>query len=71
MAETEKALLDYFYINPSMAGDNDFLELRINREELLSRLNQDKLEEYLAAFGSLALKKRVIKFMEFIRHDDI
>lgn len=71
VAEMEKALLDYFYLNPDLKTDDDFSELRINRSELLNQLNQNKLNKYLAAFGSRALKKRVLRFLEFIRHDDI
>lgn len=70
MAEPEKALLDYFYLNPSVTGDNDFSELRINREEFLRQLNQAKLEKYLQAFGSQTLTKRVLKFLTFIKHAD-
>lgn len=70
MAEAEKALLDYFYLNPVLQSDNDFLELRMNREELLARIDQEKLERYLAAFGSQALNKRASAFLTFIRHAD-
>lgn len=71
MAEPEKALLDYFYLNPDVAGEGDFEELRINREELPARVNRAKLEKYLAACGSRALTKRVLKFLEFIRHAEL
>lgn len=71
LAEMEKALLDYFYLNPTLLGDDDFAGLRINRQELLAKINQEKLEKYLAVFDSPALKKRVLRFMEFIRHADI
>lgn len=71
LAEMEKALLDYFYLNPTLLGDDDFGGLRINRQELLAKINQEKLEKYLVAFGSRALKKRVLKFMEFIHHAEL
>lgn len=71
MAEPEKAVLDFLYLNPTLLGDDDFAGLRINREEFLAKINQEKLEKYLAVFDSLTLKKRVLRFMEFIRHADI
>ena len=71
IAEPEKALLDYFYLNSTLLNDDDFAGLRINREEFLAKVNQEKLEKYLAVFDSLTLKKRVLRFMEFIRHADI
>ena len=71
MAEPEKALLDFFYLNPTLLNDDDFAGLRINRDELLAKINQEKLEKYLAVIDSRALKKRVSKFFKFIRHADI
>ncbi len=71
LAEPEKALMDYFYLNPDVAGEGDFEELRINREELPARVDRAKLEKYLAACGSRALTKRVLKFLEFIRHAEL
>lgn len=70
MADMEKALIDYFYLNPDLKTDDDFKGLRINREELVGQINQTKMEKYLAAVGSRAVTKRVLGFMEFIRHDD-
>lgn len=71
MAEAEKALLDYFYLNPTLESDDDFSGLRINREELFARINQEKLANYLAAFGSQTLKKRTSRFIKFTSHADI
>lgn len=70
MADMEKALLDFFYLNPDLKTDGDFEGLRINREELLRQLNRDRLEKYLAAVGSKAVTKRVIKFLKN-PYDDI
>ena len=71
MAEPEKALFDVFYLNPTVLNNDDFVGLRINQDEFSAKINQQKLEKYLAVFDSLTLKKRVLKFMEFIRHADI
>lgn len=52
MAEPEKALLDYFYLN--LAGINnqdDFDSIRLNEEQMKNTLNQEKFRRYLKAFS--------------------
>lgn len=71
IAEPEKALLDFFYLNPTLLDDNDFAGLRINKDEFLARVNQEKFEKYLAVFGNRSLSQRVIRFIKYINHADI
>jgi predicted transcriptional regulator of viral defense system len=71
MAEAEKALLDFLYLNPTVVGDEDFAGLRINPDEFTSKISQEKLNKYLAIFDSPALKKRVLRFIKFINNADI
>jgi len=66
MAFMEKAILDYFYINPSVRTVNDFASLRVNREEMLSRLNKERLTEYMRRFNQKRLSKRVESFLEWM-----
>ena len=66
MAFMEKAILDYFYINPSARTVNDFASLRINREEMLSRLNKERLTEYLRRFNQKRLVSRMESFLEWL-----
>jgi len=66
IAEIEKALLDYFYLNPRRKGEGDFEELRINEETFREKVDIPKLENYLTQFGNSALTKRVNKFIKFI-----
>lgn len=68
IAEAEKAILDFLYINPRFKSAADFSELRINKEEFKAKINQRKFENYSAAFGSKSLEKRVKKLLEFINH---
>lgn len=70
MADIEKALLDYFYLNPNLRTEADFTELRFNQEELSAQINQDKLGQYLTAFGNRSLRQRVFQFLQFIRYAD-
>ncbi len=60
MAFMEKAILDYFYINPAVRTEEDFVSLRINREEMLSQVNRERLTDYVQRF----LHKRLAKTMK-------
>ena len=71
IAEPEKAVLDFFYLNPTLLNNDDFAGLRINQSEFLATINREKLQKYLAIFDSPALKKRVLKFLKLINHADI
>jgi len=52
LAEPEKALLDYIYLNLSrIRSDADFENLRLNADMLKERLDADKFLKYLSAFG--------------------
>lgn len=62
MAEPEKLLLDYMYLNTHLQSADDFESLRINQTELLMLLNETRLMEYLALFENRALEKRVNTF---------
>lgn len=68
MADIEKALLDYFYINPQIKTMDDFNELRVNIDELIKQLDEEKLLKYLGAFNHKALAKRVKLFLRFIKN---
>lgn len=62
MAEPEKLLLDYMYLNTELKSANDFESLRINQAELRTLLNEPRLSEYLTLFENKALEKRVNTF---------
>jgi predicted transcriptional regulator of viral defense system len=59
MAETEKAIIDYFYFNAKLQTIEDIEALRLNAQELHSRLNWEKLLQYSAVFNSNTLNKRL------------
>ena len=66
MAFMEKAILDYFYINPAAQTNDDFASLRINREEMLSRVNKERFTDYLRRFNQKRLSKRMEYFLEWL-----
>ncbi len=66
MAEIEKAVLDFFYINTRLKTDADFFELRINKQEFKFKVNSEKLMKYLVAFNNKSLERRIKKFLKYI-----
>lgn len=69
MAEMEKALLDYLYINTHIRTADDMASLRLNAEELKEQLDQTKLDRYLQAFHQQALSTRVQMLLNTIYAD--
>jgi len=69
MAELEKAILDYLYLNPRLKTADDFRGMRINVEELQRKMDGQKLNRYLDAFGSKALRRRSELFLKTLHHD--
>jgi len=68
MANPEKALLDYFYINTEIRKKEDFLSLRINKDNLLNRLDETRMKRYIKRFAQRVLTKRVNTFLEVINN---
>ena len=68
IAEIEKAVLDYLYINPQIQSDADFFELRFNSQEFLAKADMQKFNQYLAAFKNKSLEKRAEGFLNFINN---
>ncbi|OPY86072.1 MAG: hypothetical protein A4E71_01767 [Smithella sp. PtaU1.Bin162] len=69
IAEIEKAVLDYFYLNASIDTEDAFSGLRFNTEEFDRQADINKLRNYLKAFDNKRLTGRVNKFLEYIRND--
>ena len=68
IASPEKALLDYFYLNPELDDAQKFEGLRVNRAELFKAVDRGKMNSYLSAYAQKSLKKRVAAFWEYIKH---
>lgn len=68
IAEIEKAVLDYFYVNAKLNSESEFEELRINQETFQERVDIEKMKHYLAQFKNKALERRINKFIKFITH---
>ena len=70
MAEMEKALLDYLYLNASLKSVKDIEQLRFNYIELHNNLNWEKLGKYQLVFESKTLDKRVKDLKTLFEHAD-
>jgi hypothetical protein len=58
LAEPEKALLDYFYLNLARINrSDDFDSLRLNEEAMGKTLDRDKFMKYLKVFGVKKMEK--------------
>ena len=68
IAEVEKALIDFFYLKPDIKKDDDFKELRIDKQSFLEQVDFEKLNKYLKVIDSAVLSRRVRKFIRFIKN---
>ena len=58
LAEPEKALLDYFYLNSGrINSEDDFENIRLNEEEMEKTLDREKFLKYLEVFGVNKMEK--------------
>ena len=69
LAESEKAVLDYLYLNPRLKAADDFREMRINKQEFLEKIDFTKLQRYLKAFENKSLSSRVKTFLNTVKND--
>jgi predicted transcriptional regulator of viral defense system len=68
IAEPEKALLDYFYLNTSIQSKDDFAEIRIGKDQYFAQVDETRLVAYLNEFQQKSLAKRVKNFMRYIKN---
>lgn len=59
IAEMEKAILDFFYINIQYNTEKDILALRFNTNVLHDELSKPKLYDYLGRFENRKLENRI------------
>lgn len=66
IADPEKAILDYLYVNPHLKTENDFNEIRINSDEFKFLINLEKFQKYLETINNKKLTKRAKIFLTTI-----
>lgn len=70
LAEPEKAVLDYLYINTKFKTVADFEGMRINIDEFRARINLEKFQKYLVVFNNKQLSKRANTFLTTMENDN-
>lgn len=70
LAEPEKAVLDYLYINSKLKTSSDFKGMRINVDEFREQIDIDKFKKYLTIFNCKALSRRANIFLTIIQNDN-
>jgi len=68
IAEPEKALLDYFYLNTSIRSEDDFAGMRIGKDQYFAQVDETRLVAYLNEFQQRSLAKRVKNFMRYMKN---
>lgn len=66
IANPEKAVLDYLYLNPKIQSIADFEGLRWNRSQLKDLISETIFEKYIKIFDNGALINRVDLFKEYL-----
>lgn len=69
IAEIEKAILDYLYLNSNIYNIDDFELLRWNKDILKEKIDMKKLEKYLKMFSNKTLEKKVNLLFNYIKND--
>ena len=70
LAEPEKAVLDYLYVNSKLKTADDFVGMRINVDEFRIHIDIDKFQKYLGNFNNKQLSKRANTFLTIIQNDN-
>ena len=68
IAEPEKSILDYFYIKPQLKTEDDFEELRIERDMFFEHINMKTLDKYLGLFNCKVLKRRIKRLIKYLEN---
>ena len=69
IADIEKSILDYFYINAGINTEKEILQVRIDTDVFDSDINLDKLYKYLSDFRNKALENRISNLIKVVTYD--
>ncbi len=67
IAQPEKAILDYFYLNPHHKNEKDFESLRMNPGIFFEKVDTKKLVDHLKIFSQKSLGDKVTRFLDYMR----
>jgi len=66
IADIEKALLDYLYLNYSIKNIDDVKSLRLNKHILQEEIDFEKMNEYVKYYNSKILVKKIKILNQFL-----
>lgn len=66
IAEPEKAILDFIYLNSEINSLNHIEELRLNTAIFEEKINRDKLNGYLSLFNNKRLNRRLNLLLKWV-----
>ncbi len=69
IAELEKAILDYLYLNHQISNEDDFELLRWNKNLLNEKMDFDKLDKYTKLYQSPVITKKINKLLTYLKND--
>ncbi len=64
MADPEKAIIDFLYLNSRLNKAEDSTALRFITDSIAEKINWEKLARYAGLFKSVTLSKRIRLFKE-------
>lgn len=70
LAEIEKAVLDYLYLNPHIKDAPDFDGMRFNIDAFREGADIEKFKKYASMYKSASLKRRAETLLEYINDHD-
>ncbi|MDD3480721.1 MAG: hypothetical protein PHW75_00625 [Patescibacteria group bacterium] len=71
IAEIEKVVLDYLYLNPEMDNEANFSEWRFNFDTFREKADMERFATYLSNFNSPSLNTRVRKFIKHMEKHNV
>lgn len=69
IADIEKTILDFFYLNKNFKTKDDIKGLRLNMQILKEKLNIDILLKYLKIYNNKTLEKTIFILLEILEND--
>jgi len=70
IADIEKTIIDYIYLNTDKKDFEDFYEMRINIDELKQQRNKKKLLKYAKIIQQKTFQQRLTNFISFTESND-
>jgi len=66
IADPEKAILDYLYINPNIKSEDDFIASRLNKHLVKELIDFEKMNHYAELFASKTLIRKIKTLKKYV-----